>query len=354
MDGIQNVPASGVKYVHYGNKTFVDVSDQIQKYEGPLTADQLSVYAPSTAEKRQSWRPYFTSGRMLADPAISQDYREIEAQMDDAVDRFFAGDLTEDGLSETFYDLLGRLSDACDQNGYPTPLGAGIYGDQARADQFYSEYRLKILNKAVGENYREGLQYAAHGENGNWQYYNSDYYYTCESGLSAIKNGVMKYCQEKGYSDFSPTPRRQEWKLEVVDYNYYEDFNSAWSHAFGSSQTFLDGKQAPPRGVAWFFETGGSGKIRFVGEQKGGGAVFDSEDPLSARMWVSYQDEDGNTRKSETAFSFDGTRADLKKAASLLTLASSDSALLSFLRNLQVFSPGYFAKYPAARVDIRI
>lgn len=353
MEGIQNV-TSGVKYVHYGDKTFVDVSDQIQKYEGPLTTDQMSVYAPSDAEKRQSWRPYFTSGTMLANPAMSQDYQDVEAKMDDALDRFFAGDLTEDGLSETFYDLLTRLSDACSKNGYPTPLGAGIYGDQAMADQFYSEYRLKILNKALSENYREGLQYATHGENGNWQYYNSDYYYKSESGLAAIKSGVMKYCQEKGYSDFSPTPRRQEWKLEVVGYNYYEDFNSAWTHAFGSSQTFLNGQQAPPKDFTWFFETGGAEKICFVEKQKDGSAVFDPEDPSSARTWVSYRDADGNMQKSEAAFSFDGTQADLKKVASLLTLASGDDTLFSFLRNLQVYSRGYFAKYPAAKIDIRV
>lgn len=353
MEGIQRI-TTGAKYVYHEGKTFVDVSDQIQKYEGPLTTDQMSVYTPSAEEKRQSWRAYFTSGTMLSKPAISQAYKDIEAQMDEAVDQFFAGGLTEDELSETFCNLLTRLSDACDKNGYPTPMGAGIYGDQARADQFYSEFRLKILIKALGENYREGLQYATHGENGNWQYYNSDYYYKSESGLSAIKNGVMKYCQEKGYSDFSPTPRRQEWKLEVVGYNYYEDFNSAWSQAFGSSQTFLNDKQAPPKGFTWFFETGGSEKICFVGESKGGGTAFDPEDPMSARTWVSYQDADGNTQKSEASFSFDGTRSDLKKAASLLTLASGDDALFSFLRNLQVYSRGYFAKYPAAKIDIRV
>lgn len=353
MEGIQN-NVSGLKYIQYGNYTFVDVSDQIQKYEGPVNMDQMSVYAPNVEEKRQSWRHFFTSGTLLATPATSQTYQEIEAQMDDAVDQFFAGDLTEDGLSETFYDLLTRLSDTCDKNGYPTPLGAGIYGDQARADQFFSEFRLKILNKALGENYREGLQYATYGENGNWQYYSSDYYYKTESGLSAIKSGVMKYCQEKGYSDFSPTPRSQEWALKVVGYNYYEDFNSAWAQCFGSSQTFLNDKQAPPKDFTWFFETGGSEKICFVGKQINGGTDFDPEDPMSARTWVSYKDADGNTQKSEAAFSFDGTKSDLKKVASLLTLVSGDDALFSFLHNLQVYSRGYFAKYPAAKIDFRV
>lgn len=136
------------------DKTFVDVSDQIQKYEGPANMDQMSVYAPNVEVKKQSWRHFLTSGTLLATTSMSQTYQEMENQMDDAADRFFAGGLTEDGLSETFYDLLARLSDACDKNGYPTPLGAGIYGDQARADQFFSEFRLKIPNKALRENYQ--------------------------------------------------------------------------------------------------------------------------------------------------------------------------------------------------------
>jgi hypothetical protein len=124
MEGIQRI-TTGAKYVYHEGKTFVDVSDQIQKYEGPLTTDQMSVYTPSAEEKRQSWRAYFTSGTMLSKPAISQAYKDIEAQMDEAVDQFFAGGLTEDELSETFSNLLTRLSDACDKNGYPTPMGAG-------------------------------------------------------------------------------------------------------------------------------------------------------------------------------------------------------------------------------------
>lgn len=350
MEGIQN-NVSSTKYIQYGNHTFVDVTDQLQKREGPVNMDQMSVYAPSAEEKKQSWRPYFTSGTLLATPSMSQAYQEIEAQMDDAVDQFFAGNLTEDGLSETFYDLLTRLSDACDENGYPTPLGAGIYGDQARADQFYSEYRLKILNKALGENYREGLQYATHGENGNWQYYNSDYYYKTESGLSAIKNGVMKYCQEKGYSDFSPTPRSQEWPLKVVGYNYYEDFNSAWTHAFGSSQSFIDDKQAPPKDFTWFYETGGAGKVRLAVKMERDGTVFDPEDPWSARTWISYKDEDGNVQKRSKTFAYDGSKSDLKNVAALLSFTSGGGAFGSFLRNLRVYSSGYLTKYPVEKMD---
>lgn len=351
MDNMQGIEING-NYIEYKGRTFLRVTDQLTKNEASLDIDKASIHFPTAQEHKQTWRPYYTSGALLGSPVMSDAYREIDSSMDDAVNQYLDGDMTDGELTETIHSLLTRLCDACNQRGYPTPLGGGVYGEQAMADSFYSEFRLKLLDEAVSRNNAEGVQYAANGKNGNWQYYNSDYYYKTESAMSAAKAGVMDFCHEKGYSDFTFTNRRNEWKLEVVGFNYYDDFNSAWSNSFKSPQTFLNEDQAPPKDFVWFYETGGSENICFVGGKEADASVFDPENPLSARMWISYKDADGKTQKSAATFAYDRSKDDLKSAAALLAVVGGDAALNRFLQNLQVFSKGHFERYPAARVNI--
>lgn len=249
METMQGIGTNG-NYIDYKGHTFLRITDQLTRNEASLDIDTASIHFPTAQEHKQAWRPYYTSGSLLKSPVMSDAYREIDADMDDAVDRYMDGDMTDGELTETIHSLLKRLCDTCTQRGYPTPLGGGIYGEQAMADSFYSEFRVKLLDEAVRRNNAEGVQYAANGKNGNWQYYNSDYYYKTESAMSAAKAGVMDFCHEKGYSDFTFTNRRDEWKLEVVGFNYYDDFNSAWTNSFKSPQTFLHEDQAPPKDLS--------------------------------------------------------------------------------------------------------
>ncbi len=80
---------------------------------------------------------------------------------------------------------------------------------------------------------------------------------------------------------------------------------------------------------------------------------FDPENPLSARMWMSYRGEDGKIHKISKNFAFDGSKSDLKSVADLLSFSSKDRILTRFLQNLRVFSGGYFTKYPTTNVDVR-
>lgn len=352
MDEMQGIGAKG-NYIECKGRTFLKITDRLTKKEAAPDIDTASVHIPTAQEHKQAWKPYYTGGALLKSPVVSDIYREIDADMDDAVDRYLDGDMTDRELTDTIHSLLTRLCDTCDQRGYPTPLGGGVYGEQAMADSFYSEFRVKLLDEAVSRNNAEGAQYAANGENGNWQYYNSDYYYKTESAMAAAKNGVMDFCHEKGYSDFTFTNRKDEWKLEVVGFNYYDDFNSAWSNSFKSPHTFLNEDQAPPKDFVWFYETGGSEKIGFVGDKKATAEVFDPENPLSARMWISYQDADGEQKRSGTTFAYDRSRNDLKRIAALLPVLGGDAALNRFLQNIQVFSRGHFERYPLTNVDTR-
>lgn len=57
MDGIQN--STLPKYIQYKDRTFLNISDQLTKYEGDFDVDKLTPFAPSAAERRRSWRSYF-------------------------------------------------------------------------------------------------------------------------------------------------------------------------------------------------------------------------------------------------------------------------------------------------------
>ena len=208
-------------------------------------------------------------------------------------------------------------------------MGAGVDGDQARADTFFSDFRRRILDRAIERNNQEGLQYAANGKDGHWQYYNSDYYYGTESAISAVKDGVMNYCREKGYSDFTFTEPGEEWELKAVGFNYYSDFNSAWSNSFGLTghKAFVDEDQAPPKDFVWFYEFGGKGKIYMYERKDTDPNTFDPENPLSARMWISYRGEDGKIHKVSKNFAFDGSASDLKSVAGLLSFSGKDRDL---------------------------
>lgn len=93
-----------------------------------------------------------------------------------------------------------------------------------------------------------------------------------------------------------------------------------------------------------------------IPEHKADGAVFDPTDFLSARIWVSYRDANGNFHGGTTIFAHDfgSTPSSLKTLDMLLSFKNvdTDDLLHKFLKNLQVFPLGYFDRYPSTRVDI--
>lgn len=355
MDGIQN-PALP-KYIEYKGRTLLNISDQITKHEG--TIDELTQMRPLTVDPekcRRSQMPDFYGSNLVFAPMVSDAYKEIDAQMDDSIDLFLDGTLTEGELKDTFQSVLTRFYEVCDECGYPPPLGMMmIYGDQAMANSFFVDFRDRILEKAIERNDQEGLQYAANGKDGHWQYYNSDYYYKTESAISAIKDGAMDYCRQKGSPDFAFAEPGDWCELTDIEATRCDDFNSAWEHRFGVSmhQTFLDGDVAPPRDFIWFYEFGGKGKLYMYALKDTDPNTFDPENPLSARMWISYRGEDGKIHKVSKNFAFDGSASDLKSVADLLSFSGKDRDLTRFLQNLRVFSGGYFRQYPATRLDFR-
>ena len=360
MNGITN-SASNIEYAQINGKSTPVIRKKIEKYEGPLTVDDLKPSKATEADKIASWKSFFSNGSLLSGK-ISDVAQDARSEMNNAIDQFLDGKLSEDELSEKFQGLLSNLSDACNERGYPTLLGLDKYGQQALADEFHSECRKKLLDAAVTRNNQEGERYAGNGKNGNWQYYNADWYYKSKEGVDALTDGAMQFCHDRGYEDFQLSNGKQPGKLELAWPPLYDDFNGAWMVRNGTMKTFLNPDLAPPEGFEWFCETGGTRAAdgititaHWVDEEEDF-SVFRSDDPRSARMWASFRDEDGNLQKLEKIFGFTGGNSGLKNVAALLAFTGKDSgktlAVNAFLKNMQVARKGYFSF--AQTMDVRV
>ena len=373
MEQIERAGVSG-QWVQYNQFTFKNVTSDLKKVEDPemqkYFEDNCVIFNPTPEERLEHWQPYFSGAALSSSPLMADVKAEMDAQAKDAIGQFFDGNLSEEGLSQTFQNLYQKLTDACKERGYPLPLW-DTYMPPAALKGLYSEFRYQILDVAVQRNNQEGRQYVT-GEltaDRNWKYYNSDYYFKSEEAISAVTDKFLSMTQENQWEDILSVPDYKE-----MGRNLYYNFNSALSNNFDlSDQYILNTDQIPPKDFRWFYQSGGDGKgnARMTGltiEHPDGRTEFidyttpgfDPTDPSKATTWAAYKDEDGVWRHTSKDFIYNFTEADLKNVSSLLKFAgksgAAEDAVNRFLKNLQVYPAGHFSrfsKYGRLNMDLR-
>lgn len=347
MNGINT---SNYPFVKTDYGTFLDASKDIKK----VPKDTVNV------DSFVSVKSTYTSTELgeVARSYLEGDRTGQTNPMDDCINRFLDGTISEQELQSEYESLLkDRLFGSMENTSGPlTDMQKEI------ATDFYNTFRQKILSAAVERNNAEGEQYITGDMNvqRNWSYYNSDYYYASEAAISAITAGAENVAQEHGST------------FEVPDYlaqgrtNLY-NFNTALSgdpFVVSDYHYIIDPDVAPPENFKWFYEKGGDAyntTIKFssftVEDQDGNKTVtdyttdeFDPKDPLKAQTWVSYTDEDGVEHRLSTDLVFNNSKEDLSQLSDLLSFSSKDtkqaSLLNNFLSNLQVYPKRYFERFP--------
>lgn len=368
MDGVINNPFSGQKYIQYGKFTFENITDQVQVT--PHSEDHVVKYVVDMSVKSQvsSCKKYYSDVAFGLSP-VAGVKQEVDAQTDAVINGFFDGTVSEEELADTFQALTGKLSRACEDSGYPIPLRS-VGATQALTETFYSEFRRKILDTAVRRGNQEGKGYITGEMNAqrNWKYYNSDYYFKSEAAISAITDGLNQLAQGPAYEDFT----LPDYKAQGL--NLYYNYNTAFSNQFSADEQFmLDPDQVPPKDFQWFYQSGGdSGRKEIQADSltvtRPDGTVeafcdyrptrFDPTDSRTAATWASYRDAQGNKHVVSTDFFYTATKDDLRNVASLLKFtggsSAQDAAANRFLQNLQVYSAGYFSRFPQQKKGISL
>lgn len=278
--------------------------------------------------------------------------------MDDCIDQFFDGTMSESELQAEYEKLLKKELFGSMEN----PTGPLTTSQKEIAANFYNAFREKILSAAVERNNAEGKQYVTEDMNvqRNWAYYNSDYYYASESAISAITEGAQNVSQEYG-SSFEAPDYMAQGKTNL--YN----FNTALSgdpFVVSDYHYIIDPDVAPPENFKWFYEKGGDAyrtaiQLNSLTVEDADGnktvtdyttAAFDPKDPLKAQTWVSYTDEDGVEHRLSTDIVFNNSKEDLRNVSDLLSFSHKDtdkaSLLNQFLSNLQLYPKRYFDRFP--------
>lgn len=302
---------------------------------------------------------FFSDAKLYASQSMGPEVREIHQQIDSAAGQFVRGDISAEELAHAFQGLAERFIGSCKSSGYPNSLLADSV-DEIALSAFYDTFRQKLLKAAVDQNNREGRQYVTGEMNSqrNWMYYNSDYYFKCEDGISAISEKALGMAQEKGLDQFELPDYQALGKTSLLN------FNTALS---GIADTIpggltmvqqswiLDCRQVPPKGFQWFYQSGGNGGEEGVLLSVSDGvntyemdySRFDPENPLCATAWVSYTDPSGEKHQISTDFTFDHSAADLQVLSSLLQFSGKKgwtAAVNKFMGNFQVFPKGYLQR----------
>ena len=198
--------------------------------------------------------------------------------------------------------------------------------------------------------------------------YNSDYYFKSEAAISAITDGLNKLAQGPAYEGFTIP----DYKAEGL--NLYYNYNTAFSNGFAVDEQFmLDPDAVPPENFQWFYQSGGDGTSKVIEadsltiEHPDGTTEFidyrpksfDPTDYRTATTWAAYRDAQGNKHVVSTDFFYNFSKDDLHNVADLLNFTqgdpAQDSVVNRFLKNLQVYSQGYFSRFPQiTNFDYRI
>ncbi len=358
MNGINNNGTVGGASKSYYTNTpygrFLNVTDDV-KTSVPAGVDTDSFVKVGSGNDRIKQLVHHEYLRMNAgNPAISgmtEASEEVLSEVDSVIGKFFDGSLSADELQAEYEKLAKQYVSAFEGNNYPTPLPS-TQARQAITENFYDNFRQRILHTAVQRNFAEGQTHLTGEMNAqrSWKYYNADYYYESEAAISAVTDGAEAVAQEYGL------------EFEVPDYkakglNMYYNFNTAWSNNFEVSQQYMiDADMVPPENFEWFFEHGGDSSSRggtmtlySIGDKivyEEPETKFDPKDPMTARTWASYTDSDGKKHSISTDFRFNYTPDDLKNVADLLKFidgnSDEDKAVNKFLANLQAYDGGYF------------
>lgn len=357
MNGI-NTSDYTYRKTEYG--TFLDASKDIQKVsKDSVDVDSFVRVKPSYTDNIDP-----TICKYLDGAASSEHSSRIE----ECINQFFDGTMSESELQAEYGEMLKKELFGSMENP-PSPL---TESQKETAMDFYNAFRQKILSVAVERNNAEGEQYITGDMNvqRSWSYYNSDYYYTSESAISAITNATQTISQE------------YDTTFEVPDYlkqgktNLY-NFNTALEgdpFIVSDYHYIVDPDVAPPKNFKWFYQTGGDpyNCIRMTSfgtiDENGNEVIekdfttdeFDPTDPSKAQTWVSYTDEDGVEHRLSTDIVFDDSKDDLRNMLNLLSFSDKDAdkanLLNKFLPNLQIYPKGYFDRFPvsARSMDFKI
>lgn len=377
MESINNTPVGKPMQIEYGGKTFtvenishlLTVSDtKPDAGQDTVDTDDWKRNSPdffTPAQNRAFYSRLFTDGTLANNSTSCDAYSKLTHQADCAIGSFLDGNLSKEELSDQFESMLDSFINDCSEAGYSHPLLCGSkWVVQSQTESFYKEMRNKILQLAVSRNDAEGQQYVSGGKgfNGDWKYYNSDYYYKTEDALSALMNGVTAYTKDRpGYEDFD---------LQEIEANYTQytprNFNSAWNNRYPlNQQCLMDEKQAPPEGFKWFYQKGGSygkqhpviGKVYLDGrevEQTVHRAPFDPTKDTSATTWASYRDASGKEHRVSTDFLFDVDGVDKYLMSTLLQFTGGKAqAFNQFLENLRVNSGNWWRPDDTPVIDLR-
>lgn len=133
-------------------------------------------------------------------------------------------------------------------------------------------------------------------------------------------------------------------------------------------QFMLNPDTIPPKDFQWFYQSGGgSGRTEIPMDSltvtdKDGNIIefidyrpksFDPADPRAAATWASYRDAQGNKHVVSADFFYSAAKDDLRNVAAVLNFTqgdpAQDAAVNRFLNNLQVYSQGYFSRFPQTR-----
>lgn len=369
MEGITNSSSYGLEHIQHGKFIFKNETSKIYQVDpASVNTDEFITVNTSIESQTATWKRYYSDIALSQSP-IANIKKEVDAQTATVINGFFDGAVSEKELADTFQLLFGQLSEACQEAGYPTSLQSkGM--TQSLAETFYSEFRRKILDVAIQRNYTEGQQHFTGKMNAqrNWKYYNSDYYFKSESAISAITDGMGNLSQGSAYEGFT-LPNYKEKGL-----NLYYNFNSAFSNGFSTSEQFLlNPDMVPPENFQWFYQSGGDSESKNVNAssltiQYADGTSefidyttpgFDATDPTKATTWASYQDAQGNKHIVSADFTYHFSKDDLRNVAELLNFSQGDpeqdTVVNSFLSNLQVYSEGYFLRFPQKKsFDCRV